>query len=201
MHTLVTGGAGFIGSHLVDALISNGNNVSVFDNLSSGTPQNIKQWLDSPNFTFIKDDLLNLSNIKKLKHKHYDVVFHLAANPEVRIGSTNPEVHFQQNLVATHNLLEHHRKTRNTPTLIFTSTSTVYGEPTKIPTPENYAPLKPISIYGATKLACEALISAYAYTYGFKAIIYRLANIVGPRSKHGVIHDFIQKLNKNPTQL
>ena len=189
---LVTGGAGFIGSHLVDALITKGTNVCVFDNLSSGTLQNIKQWLDSPNFTLIKGDLLNPSDIKKLKQESYDLVFHLAANPEV---------HFQQNLVATHNLLEHHRKTRNTPTLIFTSTSTVYGEPTKIPTPENYAPLKPISTYGATKLASEALISAYAYTYGFKAIILRLANIAGPRSQHGVIHDFIQKLNKNPKEL
>ena len=92
-------------------------------------------------------------------------------------------------------------ETIQNPTLIFTSTSTVYGEPTKIPTPEDYAPLKPISTYGASKLACEALISAYAYTYGFNAIIIRLANIVGPRSKHGVIYDFIQKLNKNPTQL
>ena len=92
-------------------------------------------------------------------------------------------------------------ETIQNPTLIFTSTSTVYGEPTKIPTPEDYAPLKPISTYGASKLACEALISAYAYTYGFKAIIYRLANIVGPRSKHGVIYDFIQKLNKNPKEL
>jgi len=92
-------------------------------------------------------------------------------------------------------------ETIQNPTLIFTSTSTVYGEPTKIPTPEDYAPLKPISTYGASKLACEALISAYAYTYDFKAIIIRLANIIGPRSKHGVIHDFIQKLNKNPTQL
>jgi len=92
-------------------------------------------------------------------------------------------------------------ETIQNPTLIFTSTSTVYGEPTKIPTPEDYAPLKPISTYGASKLACEALISAYAYTYDFKAIIIRLANIIGPRSKHGVIYDFIQKLNKNPTQL
>jgi len=125
----------------------------------------------------------------------------LAANPEVRVGSINPNIHFQQNIVATKNLLEFIRKTQQNPTLVFVSTSTVYGEPNKIPTPEDYAPLMPISIYGATKLACEALISAYAHTYGFKTIMYRLANIVGPRSKHGVIHDFIQKLNKNPIEL
>jgi UDP-glucose 4-epimerase len=195
---LITGGAGFIGSHLVDALMTRRAEVSVFDNLSSGTLQNIKQWLGNPNFTLIKGNLLNPSDLKKLSHKRYDIVFHLAANPEVRVGSTNPNIHFQQNLAATHNLLEHNRKT---PTLIFTSTSTVYGEPTKIPTPENYAPLKPVSVYGATKLASEALITAYAYTYDFKAIILRLANIVGPRSRHGVVHDFIQKLRKNPNKL
>ena len=198
---LVTGGAGFIGSHIVDALLTQGANVCVFDNLTAGTTQNIKQWRTNPNLNFIKGDLLNPTDLAKIEKTRFETVFHLAANPEVRIGSTNPDIHFQQNIVTTHNLLEFLRKTRNPSTLIFTSTSTVYGEPTKIPTPEDYAPLKPISTYGASKLASEALISAYAHTYDFKAIILRLANIVGPRSKHGVIHDFIQKLNKNPTQL
>lgn len=198
---LVTGGAGFIGSHLVDALMSGGVNICVFDSLTSGTLQNIKQWLDNSNFAFTKGDLLNPTDLKKLKLDHCETVFHLAANPEVRVGSTNPDIHFQQNVVATYCLLEHLRKTGNTSTLVFASTSTVYGEPAKIPTPENYAPLEPISIYGATKLACEALITAYAYTYNFKAVIYRLANIVGPRNKHGVIYDFIQKLKKNPKEL
>ncbi len=200
-NVLVTGGSGFIGSYLVDALITRGVSVCVFDSLISGTIQNIKHWIDNPSLTFVKDSLLNTSGLTKLKHNHYDLVFHLAANPEVRVGSTHPRIHFQQNLVATYNLLEHLRGTRDNSTLIFTSTSTVYGEATRIPTPENYSPFKPISIYGASKLACEALITAYAYTYGFKAVIYRLANIVGPRSKHGVIHDFIQKLRKNPKQL
>jgi len=197
----VTGGAGFIGSHLVDALLTQGANVCVFDNLTAGTLQNFKQWRTNPNLNFIKGDLLNPTDLAKIEKTHFETIFHLAANPEVRIGLTNPHIHFQQNIVATHNLLESLRKTKNNPTIIFTSTSTVYGEPTKIPTPEDYAPLKPISTYGASKLACEALISAYAYTYDFKAIIYRLANIIGPRSKHGVIYDFIQKLNKNPKQL
>jgi UDP-glucose 4-epimerase len=201
MQALITGCAGFIGSHLADALLTNGNRVSAFDNLSTGTLQNTRRWLGSPRFTFIKGDLLNSSDRKKLEHSHYDVVFHLAANPEVRMGSTNPSIHFQQNLTATYNLLEYIRKTKPDPTLVFASTSTVYGEPTRIPTPENYAPLKPISTYGATKLACEALISAYAYTCSFNAVILRLANIIGPRSQHGVIHDFTKKLNKNPKEL
>ena len=198
---LVTGGAGFIGSHLADALKTQGANISVFDNLTAGTLENIKRWRKDTNFNFIKGDLLSKSDLAKIEKTRFETVFHLAANPEVRIGSTNPDIHFQQNIVTTHNLLEFLRKTGNSSTIIFTSTSTVYGEPTKIPTPEDYAPLKPISTYGASKLACEALISAYAYTYNFKAIIYRLANIVGPRNKHGVIHDFIQKLNKNPKEL
>jgi len=198
---LVTGGAGFIGSHLVDALMVRGDYVCVFDNLSTGSMENVEHWLDHPNFTFIKGDLLSQSDLKKLEVDDYNVIFHLAANPEVRIGSIEPSIHFQQNVVATYNLLERVRMAGGSPILVFTSTSTVYGEALKIPTPEDYAPLKPISTYGASKLACEALISAYAYTYGFKAVILRLANIVGSRSRHGVIHDFIQKLRKKPNEL
>ena len=199
--TLVTGGAGFIGSHLTDKLMSRGDTVHVFDNLTTGTKENVEQWLSNADFTLIEGDLLNSSDLAKLRNDNYDTIFHLAANPEVRVSSTNPDTHFQQNVVATQNLLEYLRKTQDTPTLIFTSTSTVYGEPAKIPTPENCSPLEPISVYGATKLASEALISAYAHTYGFKAIIYRLANVIGPRSQHGVIYDFVQKLKKKPEEL
>jgi len=186
---------------LVDALMARGDYVCVFDNLSTGSLENVGHWLGHPNFTFIRGDLLSQSDLKKLEVDDYNVIFHLAANPEVKIGSTDPSIHFQQNVVATYNLLERVRRAEEGPILVFTSTSTVYGEALKIPTPEDYAPLKPISTYGASKLACEALISAYAYTYGFKAVILRLANIVGPRSRHGVIHDFIQKLRKNPHEL
>jgi len=198
---LVTGGAGFIGSHLVDVLMERGEEVCVFDNLSTGSLENIRHWLDTPNFTFIRGDLLNPIDLEKLDIERYSLIFHFAANPEVKIGSTEPNTHFQQNIVATHNLLELIRKAGAQPTLIFSSTSTVYGEASKIPTPEDYAPLKPISTYGASKLACEALITAYAHTYGFKAVIYRLANIVGPRSRHGVIYDFVQKLKRNQEEL
>jgi len=198
---LVTGGAGFIGSHLVDALMVRGEEVCVFDNLLTGSIENVRYWLGSPNFTFIKGDLLNTMDLEKLEVKRYSFIFHFAANPEVKIGSTEPGIHFQQNILATYNLLELIRRADAKPTLIFTSTSTVYGEASRIPTPEDYAPLKPISTYGASKLACEALITAYAYTYGFKAVIYRLANIVGPRSRHGVIYDFIEKLKRNPGEL
>jgi len=196
----VTGGAGFIGSHLVDRLCEMGVNVVVFDNLSSGAIENVKKWLNMPNFKFIRSDLLSPEEIVK-SINGCETVFHLAANPEVRVGSENPKIHYEQNVLATFNLLEAIRKVGCVKTLIFTSSSTVYGDAKVIPTPEDYAPLKPISTYGASKLAAEALISAYANTYNFKAIIYRLANIVGPRSKHGVIHDFIKKLRENPERL
>ncbi len=178
--------------------MENGEEVCVLDNLSSGSMDNFKKWMGNPKFEFKKFDLLD-KNLQQ--ERKFDVIFHLAANPEVRVSSTNPKIHFQQNIQTTFNLLECIRKNQSKLTLIFASSSVVYGEPDKIPTPEDYAPLKPISVYGATKLACEALISAYASTYGFKSIIFRLANIVGPRSGHGIIFDFVKKLQNNPNEL
>ncbi|MBS7654466.1 MAG: NAD-dependent epimerase/dehydratase family protein [Halobacteria archaeon] len=197
---LITGGAGFIGSHLVDALMNSNVNLCVFDNLSSGNLKNIKKWLGNSNFTFIKGDMLNPNDMLDAVYG-CEVVWHLAANPEVKVGVINPDIHFQQNILATFNLLEAIRKDGNVKTLLFASTSTVYGEASKLPTPEDYAPLVPISMYGSSKLSCEILITTYAHIYGFRAIIYRLANIVGPRSRHGVIYDFIQKLKRNPMEL
>ena len=197
---LVTGGAGFIGSHLVDALMMKGAAVRVIDNLSNGALENISRWLRRSSFEFIKGDLLNKDDLEKATEK-CEVIFHLAANPEVRIGSSMPEIHFEQNVVATYRLLEALRRSESLESFVFTSSSTVYGDASEIPTPEDYGPLKPISIYGASKLASEALISSFAYTYGFKAVIYRLANIIGPRSRHGVIYDFIRKLRENPEEL
>jgi len=197
---MVTGGAGFIGSHLVDALMMNGAAVRVIDNLSNGTLENISRWLGNSSFEFIKGDLLNRNDLERAV-ENCEVIFHLAANPEVRIGSSKPEVHYEQNVVSTYRLLEAIRRSESLELFVFTSSSTVYGDASVIPTPEDYGPLKPISIYGASKLASEALISSFASTYGFKAIICRLANIIGPRSRHGVIYDFIKKLKKNPKGL
>ncbi len=197
---LVTGGAGFIGSHLVDALMNKLGEVRVLDNLSSGTLDNVRQWHSHPNFKFARGDLLNQADIRRTV-EGCETIFHLAANPEVRLSSIAPDVHFDHNVIATYNLLEAVRKAEATETLVFTSSSTVYGEASKIPTPEDYAPMEPISVYGAAKLASEALINAYAHTYGFKAVVYRLANIIGPRSKHGVIYDFVVKLKDNPKEL
>jgi UDP-glucose 4-epimerase len=201
MRTLVTGGAGFIGSHLCEALSKRGFTVTILDNFSSGSKQNILKLLKSkPNKVSLhKGDCTDPKSVKK-SLKNVDIIFHFAANPEVRLELSDPVTCFQQNVYATHILLEAARDSQ-VQTIVFASTSTVYGEAKIIPTPEDYSPLEPISIYGASKLASEALITAYAHTFNKKALILRLANIVGPRSQHGVIHDFITKLKQNPTQL
>jgi UDP-glucose 4-epimerase len=198
--TLVTGGAGFIGSHLTERLLKEGNKVIIVDNLSSGKKQNIEPLTDNPSLTFLEEDLKKTACIDSAVKKS-DIVFHFAANPEVRIGETEPKTHYEENVMATFNLLEAIRKAGKPKTIVFASTSTVYGEATEIPTPENYGPLIPISTYGASKLACEALIMSYAHTFNHTALILRLANIVGSRSTHGVIVDFIRKLRATPSEL
>ena len=199
MRVLVTGGAGFIGSHLVDRLVTEGNNVKVLDNLASGSLDNLRQWEGHHNFEFFRGDLLD-HEIAKMALDGCSQVYHLAANPEVQASKAGPEDHFRQNIEATYSLLEAVRSSE-AELLIFASSSTVYGDAEVLPTPEGFGPLVPISLYGGSKLACEALISAYASMYGFKAVIYRLANVVGPRSNHGVVWDFVGKLRGNPNKL
>ena len=197
---LVTGGAGFIGSHLVEVLCEQGKQVHVIDNLSSGSLSNLEAVQNFPNFTLFKDDLSNSSTLLEALDG-CELVFHLAANPDVKTGDAAPDIHFQQNVVTTFQLLEAIRQTKSVKGLVFTSSSTVYGDAETIPTSEKYAPLKPVSMYGAAKLASEALITSYAYSYDFRAIICRLANIIGSRARIGVIRDFIEKLRRNPDRL
>jgi UDP-glucose 4-epimerase len=197
---LITGGAGFIGSHLTEQLLNQRHRVIVLDNFSNGKIENIQHLRDNPSLTIVKEDLKRPKKLKQIIDAS-DTIFHLAANPEVKIGETDPKTHFEENILATFNLLEAVRKSGKPKTLIFTSTSTVYGEARLIPTPEDYAPLIPISTYGASKLACEALITSYVYTFNHRALILRLTNVIGPRSNHGVVVDFIKKIKKNPTEL
>jgi UDP-glucose 4-epimerase len=197
---LVTGGAGFIGSSLVDILIEKGNTVVIFDNLSTGSMNNISRWLNEPNLTLERGDMLDKNSVADVVDK-CDIVFHLAANPNIRIGASDTLIDYQQNLQATYNLLEAMRISRKCKKIIFTSSSTVYGEPKLMPTPESYSPLKPISLYGATKLACEALISGYCHTFKMSGVVLRFANVVGARSNHGIIYDFIRKLSENKSYL
>src|ERR671916_1886190 len=223
---LITGGAGFIGSSLASALMLSKNyHVTVLDNLSRGCLKNISRWLGSPRFEFVHADLLDNSKFNEKKSSTLqkivdssDMVFHLAANPEVAIGTENTHIDFQQNVQATYNLLEAIRKSQQVvdhkngngndkqeerignkkKRLIFASSSTVYGKADKRPTPEDYSPLNPISLYGSTKLAGEAIISGYCHMFGIHCIVARLANIIGPRNTHGVIYDFITKLSTHP---
>lgn len=176
-----------------------GHEVRVLDDLSAGTLENIKRWLNRERFEFIKGDMRDAELVKKAV-EGVDVVFHLAANPEVRIGSQSPELLYETNVLITYNLLNAMRDS-NVEYLVFTSSSTVYGDAEVVPTPGDYGPLEPISVYGGAKLAAGALISGYAHTFDFKALIFRLANIIGERSNHGVIYDFINKLRKNPKEL
>ena len=199
MKILVTGGAGFIGSHVVDRLMERGKNheVVVLDDLSSGNENFIAPHKGKQEFQFHKVDILH-EDISPF-FDGVEEVWHLAANPEVRIGAADTRVHLEQNVIATYNVLEAMRK-NNVRRMIFTSTSTVYGDADKLPTPEAY-PTMPVSLYGASKLACEALIAAYCHTFDIRAWIYRFANVIGRRSSHGVIYDFINKIRSNREEL
>ncbi|MFH1432974.1 MAG: NAD-dependent epimerase/dehydratase family protein [archaeon] len=196
----LTGGAGFIGSNLCEKLLSSGKDkVVVYDNFSAGRREFLSEFIDNPRLKIIDGDLLDAKALLK-GIKGADIVWHLAANPDVRVGVGDTKTHLEQNVMATYNVLEAMRKT-GVNRIAFTSTSTVYGEASVIPTREDYGPCVPISLYGASKLACEALISSYCYTFGMSSVIYRFANCVGKRGTHGVIFDFVNKLQRNPHEL
>ena len=193
MKILVTGGAGFIGSHLVEMLEKKGNVVVVFDNFSSGR----REFLANVNVKIIKGDIRNFREIKKAC-KGIDVVYHFAADPDVRSSFSNPLKNFKIDVLGTINVLESCRL-NDIRQVVFASSSTVYGN-AEIPTPEE-APIMPISNYGAAKAASEHYICTYSKLYGIKATILRYANIIGPRLTHGVFYDFYKKLKKNPKEL
>ena len=194
---MITGGAGFIGSHLTQKLINENNEVVVLDNLSTGNKLNLNSCIERKNFKLIVEDLKNQTSDHL---KEIDTVFHMAADPEVRTGFSDPKLAYEQNIQNTFELLENIRK-MDIKQFVFASSSVVYGEPETIPTPETFGPLFPISIYGGTKLACEGLISSYCKNYGINGTIVRFANVVGSRARHGVIWDFIKKLKINQKEL
>lgn len=199
MEIFITGGAGFIGSHLVDRLIKKQHTVTIYDNLSSGNKEFIKQHIEQQKINFIEADLLDFEKLKE-EIRNHDVVFHLAANPFVRLGEKQTRLDLEQGAIATYNILEAMRL-NNIKKIVFSSSSVVYGETSIESIPETYGPLIPISLYGAGKLAGEGLITAFCGTFDFQTWIYRFANIVGSRGTHGVIIDFIDKLRKNPKEL
>jgi len=199
MRAFVTGAAGFIGSNLVDRLLALGNAVVGYDNLSTGRPQFIAKALHDPNFAFIEGDILDAARLTE-SIRGTDIVFHLAANADVRFGTEHPRRDLEQNTVATFNVLEAMR-VNGVKTVAFSSTGSVYGETAVIPTPED-APF-PIqtSLYGASKLAGEGLIAAYAEGFAMRGYIFRFVSILGERYTHGHVFDFVRKLAEDPSVL
>lgn len=198
MRTLVTGGAGFIGSHLVDELVRRDNQVIVYDNLSSGFKRHLETLLSNNRITLVEGELLDEERLNAAM-KGVDTVFHLAANADVRGGKSNTRVDLEQNIIGTHRVLEAMR-INGASRIVFTSSATVYGEPDVFPTPESYAPIQ-TSVYGASKLAAEAMIQAYGEYFGIKSFSFRFVSWIGERYSHGVVFDFIKKLQKNPSEL
>jgi UDP-glucose 4-epimerase len=198
---LVTGGAGFIGSHLLEALLSNPTTkeVRVLDNFSSGRREHITPYANDRRLKVNALDLLDFQKVMP----HFpgvDQVFHLAANPDARWGIENTRLDLEQETIATYNVLEAMRQ-NHVPQIVFSSSGTVYGDVGTTVTHESLGPCLPISLYGAGKVASEALITAFCATFGLRGIILRFGNIVGERTTHGVIYDFIRQLAKNSSEL
>jgi UDP-glucose 4-epimerase len=199
MRAFITGGAGFIGSNLVDRLLADGHTVTVYDNFSTGQSHFLEGAGAQQNFTLITGDLLDLGRLKVALAEH-DLVFHLAANADVRHGPEHPGKDLQQNTLATFHVLEAMR-THGVRRIAFASTGSVYGEPDVFPTPEDCPFPVQTSLYGASKLAGEGLIAAYCQAFGFQAFLFRFVSILGERYTHGHVFDFYQKLLANPRRI
>ena len=199
MRCFVTGAAGFIGSSLVDRLLSAGHSVVGYDNFATGQHQFIEGALKSPHFKLVEADLLDKDALGA-SIIGSDIVFHLAANADVRFGLDHPFKDIEQNIIATYNVLEAMRA-NNVTRIAFSSTGSVYGEAAVIPTPENAPFPVQTSLYGNSKVAAEGLISSYCEGYGFQAFIFRFVSILGERYTHGHVFDFYQKLLADPAQL
>ena len=201
MKCLVTGCAGFIGSNFLDRLLAQGHSVIGVDNFSTGQLRFLDSASPCVNFSFIKMDLLDLDKLKDVFSQHQiDMVFHFSANADVRFGTDHPRKDMEQNTIATYNVLEAMRS-YGIRKIAFSSTGSVYGESSVIPTPEDGPFPIQTSLYGASKAACEGLISAYCEGFGFQSWIFRFVSILGERYTHGHIFDFYQKLKIDPTRL
>jgi UDP-glucose 4-epimerase len=195
----VTGGAGFIGSNLVDRLLADGHSVTVFDDFRTGRREFLASAGIQPGFTLVEGDLLDAAALAAAMAGH-DTVFHLAANADVRFGLEHPRKDLEQNTIATFNVLEAMRG-NGIRRIAFSSTGSIYGEPEIFPTPETCPFPVQTSLYGASKLACEGLIAAYCQGFDFTGFIFRFVSILGERYTHGHVFDFYRKLLSDPSQI
>ena len=194
----ITGGAGFIGSNMADALMERGE-VTVFDNLSSGRMEHLVQHRDNSGFNFVEGEIGDLDHLIRAMEGH-DVVCHFAANPDIARSMLETDLDIREGTILTYNVLEAMRK-NGVKEILYPSGSGIYGDLGTTPTAEDFGPLLPISMYGASKLACEGLISAFSHMFEMRGWAFRFANIVGGRQTHGVGFDFINKLKADPTEL
>ncbi len=199
MKALVTGGAGFVGSNLTDHLIENGHEVVVFDNFSTGHEQFLQEAVGSGRAVVVRGDTLDAEAVLRAM-RGCDVVCHIAANADVRFGLLHPRRDLEQNTLATFNVLEAMRAL-DIRRMIFSSTGSIYGEPAVFPTPEDAPFPVQTSLYGASKLACEGMISAYCEGYGMQASIFRCVSTLGERYTHGHVFDFVKSLRADPSHL
>lgn len=197
MNVFIAGGAGFIGSHFVDHFLgATDARVTVFDNFTSGQRWHLREHLGAPRLSVVEGDLQDLATLTTALRGH-DIVYHFASNPDIAKAVTQPDIDFWQGTYLTQNLLEAMRRV-GAPRLVYASGSGVYGDAGHTPVPEDFAPMRPISTYGASKLAGEALISAYGQMFGLQAWVFRFGNVVGRRQTHGVAYDMIEKLRRDP---
>ncbi len=199
MKCFVTGGAGFIGSNLVDRLLTEGHQVISYDNFSTGREEFLERAYPHPAFKMVPGDLLDGERLNRAVRES-DFVFHLAANADIRFGTEHPRKDLEQNTIATFNLLEAMRLA-GVKRIAFASTGSIYGEPEAFPTPENSPFPIQTSFYGASKLACEGLIQAYCEGFEFRSWIFRFVSILGERYTHGHVFDFYKSLRNNPSVL
>lgn len=199
MKYAVIGGAGFIGSHTTRTLLNAGESVIVFDNFSSGSEWHLREVLDNPNLRIVRGEISDFALLKSTI-EDVETVYHFASNPDIAKAISQPDVDFWEGTFLTNNVLEAMRK-NGINRLIYASGSGVYGECGTEPVAETYPNMRPISTYGASKLACEALICSYCHMFNLNAAAFRFANVVGPRQTHGVGYDFVRRLREKPEEL
>jgi UDP-glucose 4-epimerase len=199
--TFIVGGAGFIGSHFVDVLLADDEieRVTVYDNFSSGNESHLAGHSDDERLEVVRGDANDLEALNEAMTGH-DLVVHLASNPDIAAAMANPAIDFDDGTLITHHVVEAMRRT-GVPTIVYASGSGVYGDLGELEAAEDHGPLVPVSTYGASKLAGEALVSAYAHMFDGRGIVFRFGNVVGQRQTHGVGFDFVRRLREDPSRL